>query len=167
MDQLTLFAAEAPASRFPSRDCEKEWTILVATWRSSILRLLTENVRVGSFSRMSLACCLPTKEGTLVPFSGHWGNSGMGSPTECLTLNSLAFHSAAAACSLSDILETGDVPQRFFLSATACKGILRRAEKRGRELPPSLRTALERAAQTTTKPKPDTPSPPPATLPIA
>jgi len=36
-------------------------------------------------------------------------------------------------CSLSDILETGDLPQRFFLSAKACAGILRRAEKRGKK----------------------------------
>jgi hypothetical protein len=48
--------------------------------------------------------------------------------------------------SLSDILETGDVPQRFYLSARACQGILRRAEKRGKSLPHSLRDALEERA---------------------
>jgi hypothetical protein len=80
----------------------------------------------------------------------------MGSRTEFLTLSTLEFHSAAVASSLSDVLETGDVPQRYFLSATACKGILRRAEKRERELPRSLQTALERVAQTATKPKPGT-----------
>lgn len=67
----------------------------------------------------------------------------MGSPTEFLTLNTSEFHSGAVASSLSDILETGDVPQRYFLSGTACRGILRRAEKRGKSLPPSLRAALE------------------------
>jgi len=46
-------------------------------------------------------------------------------------------------CSLSDTLETGDLPQRFFLSATACQGILRRAEKRGKVLPPMLEKALQ------------------------
>jgi hypothetical protein len=44
---------------------------------------------------------------------------------------------------LSDTLETGDLPQRFFLSATACQGILRRAEKRGKVLPPMLEKALK------------------------
>jgi hypothetical protein len=39
-------------------------------------------------------------------------------------------------------LETGAVPQRFFLSATACQGILRRAEKRGKKLPEQLERAL-------------------------
>jgi hypothetical protein len=67
----------------------------------------------------------------------------MGSLTGFLTLSTLEFPSAAVASSLSDILETGDVPQRYFLSATACRGILRRAEKRGKQLPPSLRAALE------------------------
>jgi hypothetical protein len=70
----------------------------------------------------------------------------MGSPTECLTLSTSEWHSAAAVCSLSDTLEIGDVPQRFFLSATACKGILRRAEKRGKSLPPQLARALQALA---------------------
>ena len=67
----------------------------------------------------------------------------------CLTLSISEFHSGAVVCSLSDILETGDVPQRFFLSATACKGILRRAAKRGRLLPPQLERALQTVARGT------------------
>ena len=47
-----------------------------------------------------------------------------------------------AVCSLSDILETGDHLRPYFLSARACLGILRRAEKRGKELPPALAAAL-------------------------
>jgi hypothetical protein len=43
---------------------------------------------------------------------------------------------------LLDALETQPVPQRFFLSATACQGILRRADKRGKMLPEQLRQAL-------------------------
>lgn len=44
-------------------------------------------------------------------------------------------------CALSDILETS--PQRkYYLSRTACLGILRRAEERGKELPPQLKAAL-------------------------
>ena len=87
----------------------------------------------------------------------------MGSPTGFLTLNTSEwnhtlgpFPSDGGVCSLSDILETGGVPQRFYLSARACAGILRRAEKRGRALPPSLQQALEHAALTTTRGKPDT-----------
>jgi hypothetical protein len=71
----------------------------------------------------------------------------MGSPTEFLTLSFLEFHSGAVASSLSDVLEAGDLPQRFFLSATACARILRRAAKRGKELPQLLKAALTQAAQ--------------------
>jgi hypothetical protein len=48
---------------------------------------------------------------------------------------------------LSDVLETGALPQRFFLSATACQGILRRAEKRGKKLPEQLERALVAASE--------------------
>jgi hypothetical protein len=44
---------------------------------------------------------------------------------------------------LSDILEeTSSVPRRFFLSQKACTEILRRAERRGKVLPPLLVAAL-------------------------
>jgi hypothetical protein len=71
----------------------------------------------------------------------------MGSPTGFLTLNTSEWPSDAAVCSLSDTLEIGGVPQRFFLSAKACQGILRRAEKRNKKLPELLRQALESVAQ--------------------
>ena len=38
------------------------------------------------------------------------------------------------------------MPERFSLSPKACQGILRRAEKRGKELPEVLKVALERQA---------------------
>ena len=49
----------------------------------------------------------------------------------------------ASVCSLSRVLETGPIPAKYFLSAKACRGILRRAEKRGKVLPQMLRNALE------------------------
>jgi len=71
----------------------------------------------------------------------------MGFHGEALTLNTSEWPSDAAVCSLSDTLEAGSVPQRFFLSAKACQGILRRAEKRGKKLPPQLHKALLLVAQ--------------------
>jgi hypothetical protein len=47
---------------------------------------------------------------------------------------------------LSDVLETQPLPQRFSLSAKACAGILRRAQRRGKDLPTMLRQALEQVA---------------------
>ena len=83
----------------------------------------------------------------MVPSSGRWQNSGMGSPTEFWTLSISEYPSGAGVCSLSGILETGAVPLRFFLSAKACRGILRRAENRGKKLPTTLRHALEAVAR--------------------
>jgi hypothetical protein len=70
----------------------------------------------------------------------------MVSRTECLTLSTSEWPKDAVVCSLSDTLETGDLPQRFSLSATACQGILRRADKRGKKLPERLQRALEAVA---------------------
>jgi hypothetical protein len=87
-----------------------------------------------------------TEEGLLEPSSEGWGKWGMGSPTAYLTLNGSEWPKDAVVCSLSDTLETGDLQQRYYLSATACTGILRRAEKRGKELPPMLQMALSQVA---------------------
>jgi len=75
-----------------------------------------------------------------------WQNAGMGTATGFLTLSTSESRSGAVACSLSDVLETGNVPYEYFLSPAACRGILRRAEKRGRELPKALEAALKTAA---------------------
>jgi len=66
----------------------------------------------------------------------------MGSPTEFWTLSISEYPSDGVASSLLDILETGELPPRYYLSGTACRGILRRAEKRDKELPEALRSAL-------------------------
>ena len=60
---------------------------------------------------------------------------------ECWTLNSGESPRDAAASSLSQILEAQPLP-KYYLSATACQGVLRRAERRGKELPPQLKEAL-------------------------
>lgn len=63
----------------------------------------------------------------------------------CSMRNTSEFHSGAVASSLSQVLET-HVASKYFLSPKACAGILRRAEKRGKELPPQLKAALMLAA---------------------
>ena len=64
-----------------------------------------------------------------MPSISPWRNDGGGS-----------------SCSLVEVLERGALPRRFFLSSKACRGILRRAEERGRALPEALRIALEAQA---------------------
>ena len=60
---------------------------------------------------------------------------------ESWTLNSGVSPSEERESSLSQILQD-EVPSKYYLSRTACLGILRRAEARGKELPPQLREAL-------------------------
>lgn len=60
---------------------------------------------------------------------------------ESSMLNTGASPNAAVVSSLSQILQ-GSVPGRYYLSKTACLGILRRARERGKELPLQLKAAL-------------------------
>jgi len=146
-DQLTFWSAAPPAKVSPSPALEKEWTTSVVTSPSSFAELLMRSSLDGSSGKMCQGFYPPAKDETLVPSSGRWLKSGMISPGESLTLNTLEYHNAADECFLSDILVEEEVPQRYYLSAKASKGILRRAEKRNKALPPSLKSALEQAAQ--------------------
>ena len=159
--QSTFLSGEPPANRSPLPDFERDWLTLAATSCSRLALWLKGIAPTGSSGRMSPESCHLTEDGILEPSSGCWQNSGMGSPTGFLTLNTSEWaaspalsRSGGGVCSLSDILETGDVPLRFFLTATACQGILRRAEKRGKSLPEPLRLALEAVAGATAQTMP-------------
>ena len=66
--------------------------------------------------------------------------------TEFLTLNTGEFPSVVVESTLSSILQA-DAPEKYYLSAKACEGILRRAKTRGKELPQMLKDALEQMTQ--------------------
>ena len=66
-------------------------------------------------------------------------------PGACWTPNTGECPKDAKESSLSAILQA-DAPEKYCLSPKACQGILRRAEKRGKELPQVLKAALERQA---------------------
>lgn len=70
------------------------------------------------------------------PHGGSWTPSTSDFPNE----------GGGSSCFLVDILEAGPLPTRYFLSSKACAGILRRAKGRGKELPPTLKEALETQA---------------------
>ena len=148
--QLALISSSEGHPAKPSQlpDSGAAWKILAETSHSSSLLFLNAFGPAGWCGRTSPASCRIEQE-RLVPSSEGWGNSGMGSPTAFLTLNTSEFPSDAAVCSLSDVLETGDVPQRFYLSPRACAGILRRAEKRGKKLPAALERALTQVTERT------------------
>ena len=154
-DQLTLFAGEPPASRSPSRDYVRGLLTRGAISPSPSLQSLIDTGLDGFFGRTSLAFCPPMEDGTLAPSSEGWGSWGTGGATGCWTRNMSEWtamsgpsRSDDGVCGLSDVLETGGVPLRYFLSPRACSGILRRAERRGKQLPRQLQAALTAVAQT-------------------
>ena len=118
------------------------------------------------YGKKSPAPSVPTKEKTSEPCSKRSAPSarrtlmfldlrpGMGGnllgaywemdtvlPGGYMTLNTGESPSAVRESTLSQILQL-NAPEKYSLSPTACAGIIRRAEKRGKELPDMLRDAL-------------------------
>ena len=58
-----------------------------------------------------------------------------------MTLNTGESPNAVRESTLSQILQA-NAPEKYSLSPKACAGIIRRAEKRGKELPDMLKEAL-------------------------
>lgn len=157
-DQLTFSWAEPPANPSALQDFAKDCTTPAEDSCLHTLKLLGVYGLDGLCGKMSPVSCHPTEDGILVPSSGRWASWGMGLPTGFWTLNgaehtgipvpsrSADAESSLLVASLSDVLETGSVPPRFSLSAKACSGILRRAERRGKSLPLMLKAALQQAA---------------------
>lgn len=146
MEQLTLLSAEHLARTSPSPDSARDWPESAADWPWSLHKFFLSCVQSGLSGKTCPEFFQQTADGTSGHSSGRWTTSGILARGECLTLSLSESPSVAAESTLSDILETGDLPQRYFLSPKACAGILRRAEKRGRTLPPQLRAALENVA---------------------
>jgi hypothetical protein len=133
--QLTMFAPPAgtnPASSFGRmcREFSARPTTHSAASLAHSLGPTTRYSRQGKDGRTLVLCLDPAGQ----------------SAGESSTPNSSAWPNAAAVCSLSQVLETGSIPARYFLSSTACAGILRRAAKRGKDLPEALAIALRSAA---------------------
>lgn len=103
--------------------------------------------RVGCWPRMFPGFSPSLADVTSGKSSVTWLNSGMAWHGESETPNFLVFRSdeggslSLPRTTLADVLEPNVAP-RFYLSAKAAAGILRRAEKRGKTLPEPLRQAL-------------------------
>lgn len=144
--QLTLFAEASHARTFPLQEIARDWLESDQDFGLSSIEFLKKLAPGGLSSKMSPAC-YPATEAEILPSSFEgWSNSGMALLGGYLTLNTSDWPSDASVCSLSEVLET-DVPQKYFLSRKAARGVLRRAEKRGKALPEPLRLALEATAQ--------------------
>lgn len=113
----------------------------------------------GSFSKTFKGSSLHMGGGIWRHSSVRWGNSGLGGDTEAWTASTSTCRSVGSECSssrtqLADIL-ISVAPERFSLSARAAEGILRRASKRGRALPPILEKALRIVSERNRNPATD------------
>jgi len=143
MTQLDFWLEEPHANHSQLLDSEKDSKTQEETLPLPMLEFLTSLDPSGSYGKTCRVSSVQAVEGILVPFSERWPNAGMGSHIGCLTLNTLEYHKDVEESLLSDILETGDLPQKYYLSPRACQGILNRAERRGKVLPAMLKAALD------------------------
>jgi hypothetical protein len=126
-----------------SREREKDCSANVARSFTSLQESCTHFDPLGSCSRMFPDFSVVTTAETLQKSSAFsWSSAGMGFNGACLTASFSESPNVARVCSLSDILESL-APPRFYLSPRACRGVLRRAKKRGRTLPRRLQEALQ------------------------
>lgn len=124
--QLSLFG-----KMYPEHSAATAGTIFDACWK----RLRTS--QGGEYQYLDLRAengCGPEKS---------WETDSP-SPGGSWTRNTGECPSVVRESTLWQILQE-DAPERYYLSAKACKGVLRRAELRGKKLPPMLREALEEA----------------------
>lgn len=117
------------------------------------------------FGKMSMEPLVQTEDETSPPFSKAWLEgqylypSMVNGPVQVWLLDQNVrwlggcsmpsigeSPSVAVESTLSQILQGNNVPAKYYLSSLACQGILRRAEKRGKKLPPVLEMALKAQA---------------------
>lgn len=138
----TFLLEEPRASRSAPRESAEEWMIRVANWQGTFVQLLGDCAPAGFYGRtFPESFSIPRASTPWSECSQTFRNSGMAWRGECLTLNLPEWNHTLlpspkddGVCSLLDILETGDLPSRYYLSPKACAGILRRAEKRRKRI---------------------------------
>lgn len=125
-----------------------EVKILEPSWKNFVeskkvvfqfLNLTTESGRIAEQSSAT-ASLLRGDLWTLN--TSEYLNAAKGSPLSWITGVTTQRTYYYRESRLSEILQT-DASEKYYLSARACEGILRRADKRGKELPEVLKTALE------------------------
>lgn len=128
--QMSIFDLDMPCGKmFPEHSVATKEKILGSSSKNS----------AKSQTKQPMFLNLKRGNGTLVGAS--WG-MGIPSRGECLMRDFGESPSEEEGSGLSQILEA-NVPLKYYLSAKACEGVLRRAERSGKELPEILKTALK------------------------
>jgi hypothetical protein len=112
LEQLTLWSEEHPVNHFQSQGYAKGWKTQEETLPSSIAGFLTTLDPSGAFGKTCRVSSVAMVDGTLVPSSGRWQNSGMGSHTECLTLSTSEWPKDAAEVMSEDKMMRTGAPGR-------------------------------------------------------
>ena len=150
--QKESLPADSPAKISAWLEKGLAWLAQEAGYSGKLEDLWKKRKQSGSSSKMSLVYYPLTEAKTLELFSGRWPTSGIVSDGECLMLSTLEYPSAGAeSSSLAAVLEGQEVSAKYYLSAKACEGILRRANKRGKQLPQELTNALLHQIETSTE----------------
>ena len=168
---LISSVSEAPAKIYPLPEGVKVLLDSEAVFSSDARNLLLRALPLGwslrtslVFSRLGEGKTLPAslrrlqdrvlasrKTAGEIPGPAPVGSTR--SPGLLWTVNTTVWRSGGSVCSLSEVLEADPLPAKYWLSPMACRGILRRAERRGKQLPQLLKHALEQmASQEATEP---------------
>lgn len=147
--QISLFQTSGQEDSHARTSQWREWGLelgLKGKGLDSFMSLLDYLSKVAPellSSRTFQASSLPTEAKTSESLFKRWPASGILSGGVCLTAGSLESPSHVSESTLSDVIETTEAPPKYFLSPNAARGILRRADRMGRNLFPPLRSALE------------------------
>lgn len=135
---------------FPAKTCPwREWGLELGLKGNSLdsfmsfIDYLSKVAPEFFLSKTCQAFSLATEEETSTSLFERWPNSGMVWGGVCLTAKTSECPNHAKESSLWDLMEKGQVQEKYFLSPNAARGILRRADRMGRNLFPPLREALE------------------------
>ena len=130
---IEMMESSSSSGKMSPAYCPTRATPSVVSWADLSGQMIPYTRQTAQFG-LVLAWC---------PGQGHGLHGGFS------MLNSSEWPNAADVCLLSSILEVQSIPRRFYLSAKACAGILRRAARREKVLPPELGEALKAVATST------------------
>ena len=143
-EQLTLSLGEAPVSHSQSQEEERDWMASLALC-SNTFELFARFAQSGCYGKTYPEYCRLTEAVHSESYSMSWPRSGTLWHGDCLMLNSSVWPNDGSVCSLSEALQS-EVSQRYSLTPKACRGILARSERRGKQLPPQLEAAIRETA---------------------
>ncbi len=149
MEEPSLFPTFGSEDSHAKTSLWREWGLELGLEGSSLdsfmsfLDFLSNAAPQFVSSKTFQAFCLPTEGGILKSSFARWPSSGMVSDGVCLTASTSESPNHGSESSLWDVIERGEVPPKYFLSPNAARGMLRRADRMGRNLFPPLRKALE------------------------